>query len=115
MPGINGIGKLDRRITIEEEVVTNNAFNEPAISSWSTVATTWCRVEEIASQGSNNEVFSSDQITARRKLKFTIRFKTGLNEKMRIAYNDRYYGIIAIQNPDRKTSTVLLAYILDET
>jgi SPP1 family predicted phage head-tail adaptor len=115
MPGISGIGKMDRRITIQEEVVTNNAYNEPGISSWSNVKMVYASVlDDDKASSIGTEVFSSDQLTAKRIVKFAIRYRTGITEKMRIFYNDRYYGILSISEPDRRTTLVMKTTVLDE-
>jgi SPP1 family predicted phage head-tail adaptor len=117
MPGISAIGKLDRRITIQQEVVTTNAYNEPAISSWEDVKEVYASVSDGDSNAgiSGKEVFSSDQLTARRIVKFTIRYRRGITEKMRILHDEKYYGIISISEPDRRKSLEIRGMVQDET
>jgi SPP1 family predicted phage head-tail adaptor len=109
-----GIGKLDRRITIQRENVEVNTHYEQEILGWVTVVEVWANVKDEDS-ASNREYFIAEQITPRRTLEFTIRYRSGLNEKMRILFDDQYFNIISINFPDRRKTTVIKAYLLDET
>lgn len=114
MPGISSIGKMDRRITFQQEVSANNEFNEIEVSGWEDVVTVWAQVQDEDSTV-NREAYISDQMTALRTLNFIIRYRTGLTEKMRIEYNGQYFGIRAIVEPDRRKSLIVKATLLDET
>jgi len=114
MLGKGGIGKLDRQITIQEEISETNTHNETEISGWQTVSEVWAKVKDDDS-AANREYFIAQQITPRRTLEFTIRYKAGLDEKMRILFDEQYFGIVSINFPDRRVTTVIKAYLLDET
>lgn len=114
MLGKGGIGKLDRRITFQEEVSSTNTHNEAEISEWQNVVTVWANVRDV-DIAPNREYFIAEQITPRRTLQFTIRYRSGLNEKMRILFDGQYFGIVSINYPDRRATTVVKAFLLDET
>lgn len=104
------IAERDRRITIQRKVVADNAFNESEVTGWETVCCV--RAKVIESQG--DEIYQSDQLTETRLTVFDIRYKSGLDTEMRIAYNGRYYEIRSIIEPDRRRSLKIKAELLDE-
>lgn len=105
------IGQRDRQIQIQRAVKTSNEYNEEEISRWETVATVWAKVTE--SQG--GETYQSDQLTESRMTVFDIWYNSCVNVEMRIAYNDRYYEIRSIIEPDRRRSLKIKAELLDES
>ena len=103
------IGRLDRRIVIQELTSTADEYNQP-IPTWATLATVWASVKDT----SGGEGYQADQLTATRNTVFTIRFRSDVRETMRILYNYRYYNIRAIKYPDRSRSMELTAELLDD-
>lgn len=104
------IGERDRRITIQEKTITTNSFNEEVVT-WSDLITVWAKVSEA--QGDEN--YEADQLTERRLTVFDINHRSDVTVEHRIAYNDRYYDVVSIVEPDRKRSLKLKARLLDET
>lgn len=86
------IGKLDRKITIQEPVYSTNDHNEDEISGWSNVVSVWARAEQ--KQGS--EVVDADRVTYYETTIFTIRHRTDLNVRMRIIFQSVPYRIFSI-------------------
>lgn len=105
------IGELDRRVTIQRKTTERDAFNQPTITSWETLFTVWAKVDEAP----GNETYESDQLTAVRLTRFTIRYRDGISEQDRIAFDERFYDIVSITKPDRKRTLQLKAKLLDET
>lgn len=103
------IGKLDRKITIQERTTTKDAYNQDVIT-WSTFAEVWAEVKEYV----GSEGFQANQLTVNRVDIFTIRYKE-VSETMRILYNERFYDIRSIQQPDRNRYLIIKAELLDET
>jgi SPP1 family predicted phage head-tail adaptor len=87
------IGRLDRKITIQEPVYTTNDHNEDVISSWTDVAEVWANV----SQNQGDEQNDADRITYYETTIFTIRYRTGLNVRMRIIWDTVPYRIFSIR------------------
>ena len=104
-------GERDRRIIILEREVTTNSFNEEEVTGWTPVRTVWAKVTEA--QG--DESFESDQLTEGRLTVFDIGYRSDITVKHRIGYNDRYYDIKSIVEPDRRRSLKIKALLLDET
>ena len=87
---------MDRRITFQEEVQTINPnFNVKGPVTWQNVATVYARVNVR----SGKETYDADQLTAVQMVSMFIRYRTGLNERMRVLYEGRYYKIQAIVEP----------------
>jgi SPP1 family predicted phage head-tail adaptor len=105
------VGKLDRRITIQEPVYGTNEHNEKVISSWSNVATVWARVEQ--KQGS--EVVDADRLTYYETTIFTIRYRSDLNVQMRIIWDSIPYRIFSIteHKAARKGYMEIAAEVID--
>jgi len=91
------IGRLDRKIVIEEPTEGKNTSGE-WVQTWSTYHTAFANVQKVG--GSEN--LQADKTTATNKVRFKIRFFAGINEDMRIVYGDAYYDITEIQELDRE-------------
>lgn len=99
-----GFGNLDRRIVIQSRSVSSLANGEPSIS-WSTYHTCWAGLD----YGSDGEGYDGDQLTASNTIMFKIRYKSGLNETMRISYNSAYWDITHIEEVGRQRFLILKA------
>lgn len=106
------IGRRDHRIIIQTSTSTTDEYNAPSVT-WSTFATVWASVED--SSFGSHERYESEQLTAIRRTTFNIRYLSGIREKMRILYDDRFYDIEYIGRPDRNRSLDLRCILLDET
>jgi SPP1 family predicted phage head-tail adaptor len=94
---IDQAGQLDRRITIQTFSETTDNFGQE-VKSFSTLASVWANVvEKVGSEGEDGEM-----IAATKKVEFVIRYRTDVNEEMRISYNSNTYKIQAIQSADAR-------------
>lgn len=90
-------GELDRRITIQSYTTTTDAFGQKT-KSFGTLASVWAKVvEKVGDEGENG-----DMISATKRVDFFIRFRSDINEQMRITYNSKTYKIHAIQSADAR-------------
>lgn len=89
------IGSFDRRITIQEEVITTNNYNEKR-STWIDKVTLPANVRS----GSGYESYQADQLTAVLTTSFLIRYRRDIDVKMRIVYEGSVYGIVSITEPN---------------
>lgn len=105
------IGKLDRKITIQEPVYANNDHNEDEIVDWGNVATVWAKTEQR--QGS--EAVDADRVTYYETTIFTIRHRTDLNVRMRIVFQNEPYRIFSIteHKGTRKGYMEIAAEVMD--
>jgi SPP1 family predicted phage head-tail adaptor len=94
---IKQAGQLDRRITIQTFTTSTDDFGE-VIPSFTTLADVWAKVEE--KRGTEGE--DDNQIIASKVVEFFIRYRSDINEQMRIVYNGQTYKIEAILNADAR-------------
>jgi len=94
---IDHAGQLDRRITIQSFTTSTDDFGE-VIQSFTTLANVWAKVEEKS--GSEGE--DGNQLVATRKVEFFIRYRSDINEQMRIVYEGQTHKIEAILNADSR-------------
>ena len=94
---IDQAGQLDRRITIQSYTTTTDAFGQKT-KSFGTLANVWAKiVEKVGDEGENG-----DMISATKRVDFFIRYRSDINEQMRITYNNETYKIHAIQSADAR-------------
>jgi SPP1 family predicted phage head-tail adaptor len=95
------IGRLDRKIYIEDYTDSVNSFGE-RVKVWATYVQ--CFASKTKSGG--NERLEQGRTTATNKVKFKIRYYSGITEDMRIRENyrgtERYYDIHEIQELGRE-------------
>jgi len=94
---IDQAGQLDRRITIQSFTTTTDAFGQ-RVKSFGTFANVWSKVVEKV----GNEAENGDMISATKRVDFYIRYRSDINEQMRIVYNNETYKINAIQSADAR-------------
>lgn len=100
---IDQAGQLDRRITIQTFSESTDSFGQE-VKSYSTLASVWANVtEKIGNEGEDG-----DMIAATKKVEFIIRYRTDVNEQMRISYNSNIYKIQAIQSADARKAFLKL-------
>jgi len=97
---IDQAGQLDRRITLKTFSETTDTFGQE-VKTYSTLASVWANVKENIGIG-NGEGEKGDMIAATKKVEFIIRYRTDVNEQMRIIYNNNTYKIQAIQSADAR-------------
>lgn len=100
--------QLDRRITIEQPTITQDAAGQP-VPTWSTLVTVWA--EKDARLG--NEQVQADQVTSQNLVNWRIRYRTGITNKMRISYDGNYYGIESKIEEGRKEYLFLKTTLRD--
>lgn len=100
---IDQAGQLDRRITIQTFSEVTDLFGQE-VKVYSTLDSVWANVvEKIGSEGEKG-----DMIAATKKVEFIIRYRTDVNEQMRILYNNNTYKIQAIQSADARKAFLKL-------
>ena len=100
------IGKLDRRITLQNYTATRSDFGE-STPSFATTVIVWAWVRF----GSGQERMLADKNTVTADAIFTIRWRssTQVNEKTRIVWEGVNYDIIQIAEAERRKYLALTA------
>lgn len=95
------IGKLDRRVTLQEKVIGSNESNEDAENGWQNIATkpiVWASKQDNA----GGEQYEADKLTGAQTITFKVRFRSDLDIEMRIVIEDMAYEIVSIAEISRK-------------
>jgi SPP1 family predicted phage head-tail adaptor len=85
-------GRLDQRITIEQQVESRGGTYSDARRAWETVATVWASVQPI---GGAERLRAGPELAAVADLRVWIRWRSGLTSKMRLVHGSRTYEIVA--------------------
>ncbi len=91
------IGRLDRKIVIEEPTNATNSIGE-YVSTWTTFHTCFAGVTRFGGV----EKLEASKTTATNRVRFKIRFFAGIEEDMRVVYNSKNYIITEIQELGRE-------------
>jgi len=91
------IGDLRHRIVFEQPVEVDDGHGGHVVS-WATFATVWAAVEPI----SGREYFEAHQMQREVTHRVKIRSLPGLDENMRIIFNDRVFEIESIIDLDER-------------
>jgi SPP1 family predicted phage head-tail adaptor len=102
------IGKLDRQIIFQEEIIGSNVSNEDAQTGWQDVENgeVWASVEDR----SGTEEFKADNLKDVLISQFIIRYRSDLNARMRINYNGRFWDIQSFLEIGRKRFLKIVAH-----
>lgn len=101
-------GRLDRRITIQARQAGLDAYGQPA-DAWTTVATVWARLEPL----SGAERFEADQRSQEQSVRFTVRFRAGIQPRQRVIFEGRQYDIRNVAETERRHELVLDCTVLE--
>jgi len=96
-------GRLRHRITIQSPTETQDTYGEP-VPTWSTYLTAWASVEPIKGR----EYWESQQINAEVTHKIIMRYRSGLNPKMRVSWGNRTFNIHSILNEYERDNKLTL-------
>ena len=104
------LGNLDRRIRIEQYSEVTDSWGQRT-RVWSTLDTVWAMVR----YESGSEELEADQMVAVRLTKFTVRYSSSYNEKLRVIYDGNIYDVRSIEELGRKRFQVLRSLRRDST
>lgn len=98
-------GKLRHRIAIEETTETPDSSTNEPVDDWKQIKSMWASIEPA--QGA--EGFSADQVQGTVSHVITVRSVAGISNKMRVRFNDRIFGILAVLNVEERGAEGRLA------
>lgn len=115
MKEVAKIGNMDRRIAIQNFTATQDESGGEVLTwrDWKHVSARLTYPSTVGKEGFIGLGEQGFQLTATRNVIFTIRYVSGLNEKMRIIYNGGTYDIISIQELARRRFYLINAQIQD--
>lgn len=96
-------GRLRHRIRLKRQEKVADGGGGHSLE-WVDVATVWARVAPL----SGNAKYAAQQTTAETTHEVEIRYRRGVDERMRVLHRDRPFKITAILNPEEKNERLLL-------
>lgn len=100
-------GRLDRRITLQRAVATQDATTGEQVLTWADEATIWAAVEPL----SGSELFRAQQLEAKADTRFLLRYRPNVTPAgtLRISYAGRTYDIRSVAEIGRQEGLELVA------
>lgn len=100
-------GELDRRILVQRRVAARNEHGEE-VEGWVDIATVWAKFERV----SGTEEFKAEQRSNRQQVRFTIRYRPGLEPTMTVVYDGERYEVedVGETGEGRRDGLVLTAH-----
>lgn len=92
-------GELDRRIDIQQAVISKNALNE-SISQWISLGTVWAKKTDVSDGERMRAAETSAQITTRFLIRWSIAM-SAVNPKDRVVFDGRTYDIFFVKEIGR--------------
>lgn len=93
------IGQLRERLTLQSVSLVQSASGHP-VETWSTLATVWGEVKYRLN--ASDETGQARRESATQIVIFRIRYRTDVNERVRILYRGKYYDVTGLEvTPDR--------------
>lgn len=100
------IGRLRNYVTIEQQSVTQNSYNEEIVT-WGALAQVWAEIKPIVAY--ERLVKAADQVVATVTHRVRIRYRTDVTPKMRIKHGSRCFDIEGVQgDPTGKQAELYL-------
>lgn len=99
--------RLRHRIVLKTPVTTPDGAGGFA-TSWNQFAEVWAEI--LPKNG--NEKLQYEQLSVQKRIVITIRYLSGITEKMRIVYGEREFEILSILNPFEEN--ILLEIMAEE-
>jgi SPP1 family predicted phage head-tail adaptor len=92
-------GLMDELVTVQQFTTTTDSNTGEKLQSWSTYSTPWARIQEAES---GSETVDADRREHKQTVTFTLRYDSGINTKMRIVWENKYFNIINIADLERR-------------
>ena len=98
-------GNLRHRITIQQQVKSQNAIKE-WVTSWEDWATVWASIEPAA----GSQYYEAKQLDSKVDGKIRIRYRMGVKPTMRVLYGNRVLSIVSVIQPQENKRELILMY-----
>lgn len=98
-------GAYNKKIIIEAYAETSKDEYGMPIETWSTVKTMFANMRTRSAR----EVFQSDQTQNEKTAVFTVRYVSGIDEKMRVVCDGKVFTIDGIQEIGRRKGLQIIA------
>ena len=90
-------GNLRRRVTVQKQSATKDAFGQPVENDWQTVVTAWAQIAAITGR----EIFAlGSGFTAQVTHRVTLRYPAQtITAGMRVSYKSRLFDVQVVSDP----------------
>ena len=108
------IGALDRRVTLQRPVTTQNDYGE-RVAAWTTYATVWAAIERKPHAREQN---SGEQMLSVQSVVFKIRYSTTvsiLEASHRVLYDSKAYNVQGVQEVGRADTLRVITELRDNS
>ena len=102
------LGDLRRRVTLQNYTDAVDEHGQE-VRTWADIAEVWADM----TYQSGGEDYQADQRVAERIVKFTIRYRSDVDETCRVYYDSRYFYIEGIERMHRKRYLILKSRYAD--
>ena|SRR6186713_614029 len=92
------VGKLDKRLTIQQKVVGDNISNEDAEEGWEDFTFVWCSIDDKR----GDETYRADKLTAYEDAVITMRYRDDVIPEMRGLCDGFIYNFLSVSRVGRK-------------
>lgn len=103
-------GTLDRRILVQRPVAIRDSVGAE-INGWVDVANPWASFERTG----GDEEFRASQRSHEQQVMFQIRYRPGIDAKMRVVYDGEPYEIVDVAEIGRREGLLLTATVREVT
>lgn len=97
-------GELNNLVTLQEQVTTENEYGEEEIT-YQDYKDVWADIENLSGDRYFEAQAANSEVTG----EITIRYRTDINEKMRVKYNNRIFDIQSFYDPNEEREKIILA------
>jgi SPP1 family predicted phage head-tail adaptor len=97
-------GDLNKYVTIQYPALSKNSFGEE-IETWVDHVNVWCSIEPI----SGSEKWLQQQRVSEATYKIRMRYRLGIDERMRIKYKNRNLQFLAVLNLYEESREIFIA------
>lgn len=92
------IGALDRRIRIEAFTSTRDPDTNEEIRDWALLAEAWANRRDVSAR----EFFAAGGQNTEQLSVFTIRWRTGINQSLRVTHDGQVFDITGVSEIGRR-------------
>ena len=89
------LADLDKRIYLEYEVKTSDGMGGET-STWGRLNSCWAAIWPVSAK----EIKSDSQIMGVVSHRVRIRYRKGIDNTFRVNFNNRYFNVVSVINPD---------------
>lgn len=97
------VGRMDRRVMLQDRSVSPSSFGEP-VPAWVDVAELWAAVEPLGS----SEIWRAQAAESDATHRVMIRWRAGVSDRMRLIYQGRILEIESVANEGEKDRVLTL-------